>query len=155
MICVRSSVFTAIKGTATNPRQSDAKQSESANRIDSDSASFVTDYLNYLNKVTNRPGRQYVANGSIIMPVDADVASPLDDTKTATSDYLKIIESNKVVPSTVPDSVAFASGGKSALEPAEAEASSAAQPAEGQVAEQQVVEEHPTEEEATELPDAA
>ena len=59
------------------------------------------------------PGRNYTANGSILLPVDVDRGSALDYSKQASSECLKIVESNREVPSTVPDSVAFASGGKS------------------------------------------
>ena len=46
------------------------------------------------------------------MPSDADVTSPLDPKMESSSDYLKIVESNRAVQSTVPDPVAFADGGK-------------------------------------------
>ena len=80
---------------------------------DKSSSGFVADYPNYLNYVSTLPGRNYTANGSILLPVDVDRGSALDYSKQATSEYLKIVESNREVPSTVPDSVAFAGGGKS------------------------------------------
>ncbi len=80
---------------------------------DQSSSAFVADYLNYLNYVSNLPDRNCKANGSILLPVDVDTESPLDYTKSATSENYQIVESNREVPSTVPDSVAFASGGKS------------------------------------------
>ncbi len=80
---------------------------------DKSSSAFVADYLNYLTYVSNLPDRNYKANGSILLPVDADTGSPLDYTKSASSEYYKVVESNREVPSTVPDSAAFASGGKS------------------------------------------
>lgn len=63
--------------------------------------------------MSNLPDRNYKANGSILLPVDADTGSPLDYTKSASSEYYKVVESNREVPSTVPDSAAFASGCKS------------------------------------------
>ncbi|MBR3316791.1 MAG: hypothetical protein IKG21_03065 [Atopobiaceae bacterium] len=90
---------------------------------DENSTVFVCMYLNYLNYVSNLPGRENNANGSILLPVDIDVNSPLDPTKNTQSDYLKIVASNREVPSTVPDSVAYAGGGKSDPEAAVAAAS--------------------------------
>lgn len=99
-----------IKGTPTNlPNGTTSWELEG----DKSSSGFVADYLNYLNYVSNLPGRNYTANGSILLPVDVDRGSALDYSKQASSECLKIVESNREVPSTVPDSVAFASGGKS------------------------------------------
>ena len=80
---------------------------------DETSVAFVVDYLNYLKYVSDLPNRNNQANGSILLPVDVDTVSPLDMTKATSSDYLKIVKSNEVVESTVPDSVALAGGGKS------------------------------------------
>ncbi len=99
-----------IKGTPTNlPNGTTSWELEG----DKSSSGFVADYLNYLNYVSTLPGRNYTANGSILLPVDVDRGSALDYSKQASSEYLKIVESNREVPSTVPDSVAFAGGGKS------------------------------------------
>ena len=99
-----------IKGT---PTELPSGVLEYAAEGDEGSSNFVMDYLNYLNYVSNLPDRNYKANGSILLPVDVDTGSPINSTKQASSEYYKITESNKVVPSTVPDSVAFAGGGKS------------------------------------------
>ena len=99
-----------IKGTPTNlPNGTTSWELEG----DKSSSGFVADYLNYLNYVSTLPGRNYTANGSILLPVDVDTGSALDYSKQASSEYLNIVESNREVPSTVPDSVAFAGGGKS------------------------------------------
>ncbi|MBR3318015.1 MAG: hypothetical protein IKG21_09400, partial [Atopobiaceae bacterium] len=100
-----------IKGPVVKELPND--QVEYLPKGDEASSSFVCDYLNYLKYVSEQPNRNYNANGSILMPVDVDVKSPLDPTKNTDSDILKIIESNRVVPSTVPDSIALAGGGKS------------------------------------------
>ena len=99
-----------IKGTPTTlPDGSQKWEAEG----DAASSTFVADYLNFFNNTSNQPGRTNKANGSILLPADTDLVSPLDSNKVASSDYLKIIESNRLVPSTVPESVAYASGGKS------------------------------------------
>ena len=92
---------------------------------DSNSSGFVVNYLNHLNNISNRPGREDRANGSILMPVDANVVSPIDTSKQVSSEYMRIIESNRKVPSTVPDSVAFAGKGKSDPDEEELEAAAA------------------------------
>ncbi len=84
-----------------------------ADEGDTRSSYFVADYLNYLNYVSGLPSRKGRANGSVLMPVDTDGESPLDGTRQSSSDYLKVVETNRLVASTVPAAVAYASGGKS------------------------------------------
>lgn len=99
-----------IKGTPTTlPDGSQKWEAEG----DAASSTLVADYLIFFNNTSNQPGRTNKANGSILLPADTDLVSPLDSNKVASSDYLKIIESNRLVPSTVPESVAYANGGKS------------------------------------------
>ncbi len=80
---------------------------------DEKSVSFVVDYLNYVLYVNEQEGRSNETNGSILFPIDEDFVTPLDATKESSSEFYKIVGSNKAVESTVPDSVAFAGGGKS------------------------------------------
>ena len=77
------------------------------------SIAFVADYLNCLIAISETSGRADKANGSILMDVDKDYTSPLDAGKTASSDYLKIVDSSEFVKSTVPDSQALQTAGKS------------------------------------------
>ncbi len=77
------------------------------------SSYFVRDYLNHLKYVSGLSGRANKANGSILLPSDTDQASPLDNTKSVSSDCLKIVESNQEIPSTVPDEEALKSAGRS------------------------------------------
>ena len=82
-----------------------------------DSTQFVSDFLTFMNALENDDDYQYHPNGSILFEFYRDFTTPLDRSKEAQSDYLKIVESNTYVDSTVPDGVALASGGKSALDP--------------------------------------
>ena len=107
-----------IKGTPTTLPSGEVVWEEKG---DASSSTFVADYLNFLNNTSGLPGRTNAANGSILLPVDTDLASPLDSTKVASSDTLKIAESNQIVPSTVSDAVAFSSGGKSDPDATEAD----------------------------------
>lgn len=99
-----------IKGSAVG-RSDDGPQY--AKDGDGDSTAFVTDYLNYVLCVGGQEGRTNDVNGSILRPIDEDYANPLDATKESSSDVLKVVDSDKSVESTVPDSVALAGGGKS------------------------------------------
>ena len=101
-----------IKGTPTE--LDDGKvQYEYANR-DEDSLVFVADYLSYLDAISNTEGRDVKANGSILLDVDTTLESPLESTGEYESDYYYIVDSNSYVESTVSNSDALASGGKSA-----------------------------------------
>ena len=82
-----------------------------------DSTQFVSDFLYFMNVLKNDDDFQYYPNGSILFPFHRDFTTPLDRTKEAESDCLKIVESNTYVDSTAPDSVALAGGGKSEFEP--------------------------------------
>ena len=82
-----------------------------------DSTQFVSDFLKFMNAIENDDEYQYHPNGSILFEFYKDFVTPLDRDKEAQSDYLKIVESNTYVDSTVPDDVALASGGKSELDP--------------------------------------
>jgi hypothetical protein len=104
-----------------------------ADEGDTRSSYFVADYLNYLNYVSGLPSRKGRANGSVLMPVDTDGESPLDSSRQSSSDYLKVVETNRLVASTVPAAVAHASGGKS--DPDAPLDSTAAEPAAEPVAE--------------------
>lgn len=78
------------------------------------SAPFVVDVLNYFERIGSEEGRtNKTTNGSILFDFKRDFASPLDRTTNDLSDYLKIIESNSIVVSTVPDAQALKDGGKS------------------------------------------
>lgn len=71
---------------------------------------FVVDLLNYLNDLSNEAGK--TVNGTILddfSKTDASMVNRFDDD---TSDYLKIIQSNEYVVSTVPDSEALKGGGR-------------------------------------------
>ena len=95
-----------IKGVE-NPKQKNDYQG------DVESLSFVTAYLNYLQSLETENPKQGVS-GSILFDFDdKDAMTPLDMNKDADSDYLKIVESNRMVESTVPNDVALAGGGKS------------------------------------------
>ena len=77
------------------------------------SLAFVTDYLNVLAAISATEDRANEANGSILLDANADVRSPLDGSKEASSDFLKIVESNDYVASTVPSEAAATDAGKS------------------------------------------
>ena len=81
---------------------------------DPESMFFVKFILLYMQRLDNWKAsgqRTYGANGSILFPFDKDFETPLDPAKNASTDVLKIIESNTMTPSTVPDEVALAGGG--------------------------------------------
>lgn len=106
-----------IKGSlyTNGGKVEEGKFSEEGDYVDGKgSAPFVVDVLNYFVRIGKQEGRvNKYANGSILFDFERDFASPLDKTTNDQSDYLKIVESNTLVISTVPDSMAFENGGKS------------------------------------------
>ena len=81
---------------------------------DNASLAFTLDFLNYMLSIEKTPGRVNKPNGSILFDFSADFSEPLDPTKDTTSAFYRIINANTFTPSTVPGTVAFVSGGKSA-----------------------------------------
>ena len=77
------------------------------------SAEFVLQFLNYMLALEKGTGGSAKPNGSILMDFNTFEASPLDKAKEESSDFLKIVESNAFIESTVPSEVALAGGGKS------------------------------------------
>ncbi len=71
---------------------------------------FVVNLLNYLNDMSNEQGE--VVNGTILDDFSKTSASMLNRFDDNTSDFLKIVQSNDYVVSTVPDSSALKSGGR-------------------------------------------
>ncbi|HBB61160.1 MAG TPA: hypothetical protein DCZ61_05150, partial [Lachnospiraceae bacterium] len=90
-----------------------SSETASSETDDGESLAFVTDFLSYMHDISEDTGRQSIANGSVLFDFEEDFETPLDRNKEETSDEYKIIESNTYVESTVPDSVALNTGGKS------------------------------------------
>lgn len=88
-----------IKGDGTTP--------------DAGSIKFCTDFLNYMLDVQKSGKTQNLPNGSVIFEFDADFTSPLDQSKTDSSDLYKIVEDNTNHISTVDNETALVDGGKS------------------------------------------
>ena len=80
---------------------------------DDGSLAFAIDFLNHLQVLSVEPGKNNVANGSILFDFGEDYTTPLDENKDASSDYYQIIESNELEESSVPSDVALQGGGKS------------------------------------------
>lgn len=80
---------------------------------DADSLSFVNTFLNYMLALEAQETRQFTPNGSILFSFGQDYLTPLDNEKEATSEFLRFVESNQYVESTVPNSSALTGGGKS------------------------------------------
>ena len=80
---------------------------------DESSLEFTTTFLNYMIALENAGGQDSKPNGSILMDFNTERQSPLDNTRDSNSDYLKIVEENGYVESTVPNEVALSGGGKS------------------------------------------
>ena len=89
---------------------------------DDASLQFATTFLNYLVSLENMMGQVKKPNGSILMDFGTELQSPLDGSKELSSDFLRIVESNELVESTVPNEVALAGGGKSASDSVVADA---------------------------------
>ena len=79
----------------------------------SDSLVFVTDFLNYMLALDNQLPADEHPNGSILFDFDRRFTSPLDSSKEAHSDYLRIVGSNLLMPSSVKPTTAQIGGGKS------------------------------------------
>ncbi len=77
------------------------------------SLEFVTAYLNYMKGLEQQSDREHLPNGSILFDFSVDYDTPLDRTKSDSTEVYQIAESNTFVTSTVPDDVALAGGGKS------------------------------------------
>ena len=70
-------------------------------------------FLNYMLALEAQESRQFTPNGSILFSFGQDYLTPLDNEKEATSEFLRFVESNQYVESTVPNSSALIGGGKS------------------------------------------
>ena len=81
---------------------------------DPESLEFTANFLTYMRNLSQEPNR-LPANGSILFGFEEDFNSPLDSSKGETSDFYVIVESNTYVGSTVSNSEALKSGGKSDL----------------------------------------
>ena len=97
-----------IKGPGTT--EADGQTYYQGDNDEDGSLAFVTTFLNHLYYFQSRG---QTPNGSMILNFDEAAESPLDSNKTDSTDYLKIVESNRFVESTVPDSEALKGGGKS------------------------------------------
>lgn len=96
---------------------------------DRNSLKFVTDFLNYMAYVDAKLPKDIPANGSILQPFDKGFLSPLDPNKDASSNILKVVNTNEMTPSTVkPDSIDIG-GGKTAVNAAQAASKGASAPA--------------------------
>ena len=80
---------------------------------DADSLDFVEKYLNYLLALDNELPEDKHPNGSILFDFDQYYNTPLQVEKKSSSDYLRIVESNSAVPSTVKSDDASIGAGKS------------------------------------------
>lgn len=99
-----------VKGVGTDdPDDPDGKIYDG----DMESIAFVTDYVDYLRSFDTGEADGFVANGSILFPLDMNFDTPLDSNWKGTSDYYQIVPDNGYVVSSVPDSEALKSGGKS------------------------------------------
>ncbi|MBR3146545.1 MAG: hypothetical protein IKF54_00185 [Eubacterium sp.] len=78
---------------------------------DRESIDFVNTLLDYLEKGEN-PSQGILSGGSILTDLK-EGCSPLDGSRDSYSDFLQIVESNELVESTVPNSVALAGCGRS------------------------------------------
>lgn len=93
--------------------------------IDRNSLSFVTDFLNYMLHINSRLPQDIAANGSILQPFDKEYRSPLDPNKEASSNTLKVVNTNEMTPSTVKPDTINIGGGKTATSAVKAAAESA------------------------------
>ena len=91
---------------------------------DNNSIKFVTDFLNYLLYVDNKLPKDIAANGSMLFDFAKEFLSPLDPNKEAMSDYLKIINSNEMTPSTVKNDTIAIGGGTTTVNTVQATSTS-------------------------------
>ncbi len=91
------------------------KKSEDGQSFDADmeSLNFVTSFLNYMLYLDTPLSDDEAPNGSILFDFGRCFDSPLDPNRESSSDYLKITDSNSMVPSTVKSDTANIGGGKS------------------------------------------
>ena len=91
------------------------KKSEDGQSFDADmeSLNFVTSFLNYMLYLDTPLSDDEAPNGSILFDFGRRFDSPLDPNRESSSDYLKITDSNSMVPSTVKSDTANIGGGKS------------------------------------------
>ena len=86
---------------------------------ESGSLAFVSDFMNYMREIDMTQGRDNaLANGSILFDFDLDYAAPLDFETEETARVLQVLDADNenfinYVRSTVPESQASATGGKS------------------------------------------
>ena len=86
---------------------------------ESGSLAFVSDFMNYMREIDMAQGRDNaLANGSILFDFDLDYAAPLDFETEETARVLQVLDADNenfinYVRSTVPESEASATGGKS------------------------------------------
>ena len=86
---------------------------------ESGSLAFVSDFMNYMREIDMAQGRDNaLANGSILFAFDLDYAAPLDFETEETARVLQVLDADNenfinYVRSTVPESEASATGGKS------------------------------------------
>lgn len=107
------------------------EQQDNAYYSDPSSIEFVNNFLNYMLYVEEIVlSDDQKPNGSILFDLDRNFAAPLDPNKTASSQYLQIVESNEMIPSTVSPDISNIGGGKS--NPDQVAATSAPQPEEAQ-----------------------
>ncbi len=98
------------------------KQQDGTWVSEEDSLKFVTQFLNYMLYLERKLPEDVYPNGSILFDFDQNFVSPLDPNKKSSSNYLHIINSNLLTPSTVKSDTADIGGGKSAPTKATAEA---------------------------------
>lgn len=97
--------------------------------VDQSSLSFVTDFLNYMLYVDSVLPKDIAANGSILRPFDNEYRSPLDSNRDASSDILKVVNTNEMTPSTVKPDTINIGGGKTDVNAVKAAAEDTSEPA--------------------------
>ena len=97
--------------------------------VDQSSLSFVTDFLNYMLYVDSVLPKDIAANGSILRPFDNEYRSPLDPNRDASSDILKVVNTNEMTPSTVKPDTINIGGGKTDVNAVKAAAEDTSEPA--------------------------
>ena len=81
--------------------------------FDAESLDFVEKFLNYMLYLDNQLPEGEHTNGSILYDFDERYTSPLDEGKKSQSEYLQVINSNCMVPSTVKSDTSNIGGGTS------------------------------------------
>jgi hypothetical protein len=78
---------------------------------DEDSLEFVNSFLNYMLRLDSDLPTDHHPNGSILFDFDQDYTSPLDTGKESSSEFLKVVNTNRYVKSTVKsDSIDIGAG---------------------------------------------